>query len=260
MALYQYFYQEGLMKWISLGICGILSFGVIISISRGALVSFILIIGVIMFFEHRKAGAMMLIAVLMVIAIPFTPSYFWVRTGDLWMDLQQTIGIVPPTTTGNIRGYYNRGGLRIWQANPVFGVGMGNFGTTMRQRDFNAEVNVESNVATHNIYMQALAESGTLGFGALIALIIICMRNVLIACRLNKNRPDRRSYYAGLGVLTLTIMIAYSSVGNLMSEMLWLTFTVAALSRRVALADQKQPQKRPRPQNALAGTQAPKPG
>jgi O-antigen ligase len=63
-------------------------------------------------------------------------------------------------------------GRAYWRANPILGVGAGNFGVA--EGEFNADTGRTGKwSAAHNAYIQALAELGTFGGGLFIAMLLV---------------------------------------------------------------------------------------
>lgn len=133
--------------------------------------------------------------------------------------------------------------LNVWQKHPVIGTGLGDFDQEIEIRQSQGsyeDVAVHSNV--HNIYFQALATTGTLGF--LILFFSLLLQPFLIC------------YRASVGKLTpaslggMTVMIAYAAFGLTASWILrapevsvylvYLITVVSTVSRVSNTTDSKQ--------------------
>ena len=236
LALYQYLYRRGAQRWVGLALAALCLAGVIASVSRGALIALLTVFALMTFAERRRVGALVLVGVLALVAVPLVPSYFFERIDNLAADVKGTVyfGESESITT---RGQYNRGGMRIWLAHPVLGVGIGNFGYYFVDREFNPGARASELVPAHNIYLQALVEMGLVGLGVLLWLIGLTLRNVFSARRLTRGDPLRWPYFGGIEMMALTVLIASFSTGNIMSEGFWLLLCLAGISARVAARD-----------------------
>jgi O-antigen ligase len=233
LALYQYLYRRGSAKWLGLVLAGLCLGGVIASVSRGALISLLTVFGLMLLVERRRATALLLVAVLALAALPFVPSYFFERVDTLATDVKGTV-YFGESENITIRGHYNRGGLKIFLAHPILGVGIGNFGFYFVDPEFNPGARASELVPAHNIYLQALVEMGVIGFGVLLWLIGLTIRNVIRARASSRDDPDLWPYLGGIEMMAFTVLIASFSTGNLVSEGFWLLLCLAAAAARVA--------------------------
>ena len=243
LALYQYLYRRGLARWLGLALCMVIVGGVVASVSRGAVLS-VLVAGVAtMITERRRIIPLLLVVVLALSAVPFLPDYFNERVGDLAMDVKRSVLL---TDEGNMtsRGHLNTSGLRIWLAHPVIGVGIGNFGFYFMQEEYLAGLAGGNNMVAHNIYVQALAETGLLGFLVLVSVIVISVRGLWRARRAARHDTDRWVYFGAIEMMALTIAVSTASSGSLMHNDLWMFIGLTAVSSRIAcdLARRESPQ------------------
>ena len=84
--------------------------------------------------------------------------------------------------------------VRLFQENPIFGVGFGGFGFTVPEGEL---------TDTHSLYMKTLSEQGIIGF---IILLIIIMKAFLSGWRLN--RIGNTDFHKGLGFGFMGAVIA----------------------------------------------------
>ena len=132
------------------------------------------------------------------------------------------------------RGYYNKAGIRIWKAHPVLGVGIGNYGHYFIQPEFNPGLKASNRLPPHNIYIQALAEMGLVGFLVLCWWILQTAYNYWVAERKGDEDPDGRIYLRLCEALTLFTLTASFTSGNLMRTPLAMVIALSAVCRRCA--------------------------
>jgi O-antigen ligase len=233
LALYQYLYGKGWVRWVGLTLGGILVGGIVVSVSRGALVSLIIVFGVVMFLERRRLIPLLLILGLAVSAIPLLPDFFVERVGNLTVDVKNSL-LVGNQTGLTSRGHLNTAGLRIWTAHPVMGVGVGNFGFYYNQRQFIGGMTAKQTVVAHNIYVQTLAEMGTIGAVLLLWMLVNSGRSLIQARRATDRNGERWTYFGAIEMMTLSILIATASTGSVMGNDLWMFLGLTMIASRVA--------------------------
>jgi len=234
IALFQYLYRTGPVRWVGLGLAALLAGGVIASVSRGATLSLVLVFLVMLVRERRKILPLLFVLLLGLCAVPFLPKYFHERVGDLGADVKRSI-FLSENRDLTSRGYLMSGGLKIWMKHPVLGVGMGNFGRYFVEREYNPGFRKRNpNVVPHNIYTQALAETGLVGAGLLAWLLIMALRNILRARQAARNDPDRWLYFGAVEMMALAVIISSAASGSLLRAEFWLFICLTAMSTRVA--------------------------
>lgn len=233
LALYQYLYAKGALRWVGLVLCAILVGGVVASVSRGALVSLFIVFAVVMVLERRRWLPIMIIGGLAFGSIPLLPEYFIDRVRNITVDVKNsiTIGNDRSMTT---RGHLNTAGLRIWAAHPVVGVGIGNFGYYYSRPAFAGGMRAEQSIVAHNIYIQAMAEMGTVGIAVLAWLLLNAGRSLFRARRLSRWSQERWLYFGAVEMMTLAIVVSTATYGSLMGNDLWMFLGLAAIAGRVA--------------------------
>jgi len=237
LALYQYLYRKGIVRWIGLALCGLLAGGVIVSVSRGAVLSLVLVFLVVLVVERRRIVPLALVIALGLCATPFLPDYFHRRVGNLVTDVKRSV-FVHQEKVLTSRGYLNKAGIKIWQDHPVLGVGVGNFGFYYVEKDYNPGMLKSDRVVAHSIYMQALAETGTVGGLTLLWLILVSLRNIILARRASRHDPDRWLYFGAIEMMALAVFISMASYGSLLNSDFWLFVCLPAVSKRVAESEQ----------------------
>ncbi len=238
LALYQYIYRKGFLRWVGLALSLLLVMGISVSASRGATISLLLVFPIILVVERRRIIPLILVMALVLCTLPFLPDYYYKRMENLGSDVKRTL-LIDSRENPTTRGYLLKAGLKMWLANPVLGVGVRNFEHYYFTKEFNPGSRSMTNVMAHNIYIQALAETGTVGALILLWLILATLRNIIQARRASDRDPDRWLYFSSVEMMALAIFISTSTYGSYMWSDFWLLITLAAVSKRVALAEQE---------------------
>lgn len=142
--------------------------GNLVTLARTGLIVLIIVLLVIAAFERRRKWGRLLILAF-VLGLPvLIPRGFWFRFA----------------ATGFLRGEFStllrtgamRAGIRMFTENPVTGIGFGAYlGKSTQYGD------IVSPLVAHNMFLHVLAESGLLGFGAMVFLILCTFRNMRLA-------------------------------------------------------------------------------
>jgi len=231
---YYFLYADRTWKRvIGLALSAVLCVGVVTSVSRGAVLSLLGGMCFIMFREKRYRLRLALLIGLALTFYPLLPSYFHHRFQSIGSEVRGTI-FVGQRRGLSSRGYYNRAGIKIWEAHPVLGVGLGNYGYYFAEPEFNPGVKASSHVPAHNIYIQALAETGTVGFVVLCWWILQSVLNYRVAERRTNPDPNLRLYLRASETLTVVTLLDSFSMGSLAYTYLSMALAMSYVCRRCA--------------------------
>ncbi|MDH3627304.1 MAG: O-antigen ligase family protein [Acidobacteriota bacterium] len=236
LALYHFIYRKDPGRWFHFLLCFVLFGGVVTSVSRGALISLVVVFVFIAIVERRRMLPISLVLICAIALGPFLPSYFYKRIETLDSGIAGTV-VLRNESELTVRGHYNKGLIKIWLAHPMLGIGIGNFGHYFVEEEFNTGQRASKKVAAHNLYLQTLAEMGVVGFVMLIWLLTVTMRNAVKAWQRSRDNPERLIYYGGLMMMALTVLIASISGGSILWEDFWLVISLTAVSRQVIEGD-----------------------
>jgi O-antigen ligase len=232
IGIYAFLYCDRWWKQVlGLLLCVALSMGVVTSISRGAVVAVLCGLGWIAARERKQRMRVVIIAALALLALPFLPESFHNRFRNLNTDLRGTVALSQRTGL-TTRGYFNKAGIRIWKAHPILGVGLGNFGYYYIQPEFNPGLHGDKRLPPHNLYVQALAETGTVGFLVLCWWIAQAGYNFW---RAELRVPEDRALNGCLRTaeaVTVVALVMYFSSGNIIYSNLAMILTLSYLCRR----------------------------
>jgi hypothetical protein len=122
-------------------------------------------------------------------------------------------------------------GLRMFASDPVFGIGIGEF--HQRSGEFSSPELIAlfppaRNENAHNYPVQVLAEMGLVGFGALVCVLAVAVRNIRLALR--AAGPDRLMWGVAAGLLAfgLTCFAGHPLLIPEAAAPFWILLGVAA--------------------------------
>jgi O-antigen ligase len=137
-------------------------------------------------------------------------------------------------------------GWRMVQANPVVGVGSGNY--TIAESDYllfpgairRGDFIVDKPLVAHNIYLHVLAEMGVIGLALFLSLLALCIASAVRAVAIFRDRGEHALEMLGraLVVALAAILAADFFVSEQYSKQLWLLLAMGpallAIARRGA--------------------------
>ena len=134
----------------------------------------------------------------------------------------------------NKRGYLNQAGIQMWKAHPVLGVGVGNFGHYLVDREYNPPTKTHERTVAHNVYVQALAEFGTAGILIVLWLIVRTIQNLALARKLKRLDRGQWCYFGAIEGMAIVVLVTNMSSGNMMGQGFWAVLGLAAAAGGVA--------------------------
>jgi len=216
---------------IFFGVCFALFFmAIIVCGSRGAVLGAAAAAVMTLAKNPKRIGGMVMILVLLITTAYFLPEASKQRmlSGMHW----------ETDETATIRIGLWKAGLRMFQDNPVFGVGLGNFPQTFATRYYDPSTKrsyASAEWVPHSIYIQALSELGVTGSLPLLAILFLFFRlNGLTRKRLQTiGFGNRRNFEYRLSLGLDLALVAYLVSGAFLTVLyyphLWilLGFSVA---------------------------------
>jgi O-antigen ligase len=246
LAFYQFLYRSDRLRWLALGLSGLLAGGIIVSASRTGTFALIVVFAAIMISERRRIVPIMLVLALAIGCMPLLPDYFYSRVGNLADDAFNTI-MLNKSEQLTPRGKLNKAAIAIWLTRPVLGVGIGNFGLYFVEQEYNQGFKRSNKVPPHNAYLQALAEMGVIGLLNLIGLLAVVLWHLVRTRRISYHDFDLWQYHGGVQILILAVVINCTTGINLLKNELWLLLCLAPISHRVAVASTRSGMPSPEP-------------
>jgi probable O-glycosylation ligase (exosortase A-associated) len=220
------------------GLCLTLG-AVFASLSRGGFLGLVAV-GAYSFWRSRRKGVVVvaLCAAAALAAVVAPPQYL----DEMATIVDEWHGVLPDGT-GLQRQYAWRIGMRMFLANPVLGVGQGNF--PWRFADYEGEdrflTRSLAGRAAHSLYLTVLPELGVVGTIIFLALVLALFRD-LRAARAALGTPGRDPKDAAY-LHAVTLAVEGALVGYLVSGVFisvfyyppfWILVAIAAATRQVA--------------------------
>jgi len=189
-------------------------------VSRGGFLGMCAVFLYCMLRSPRKWIGFVVLAVIIAVVMPFVPSSYW--------DDIVTIGDVHEGTA-DLRLEIWQIGIRMWRANPVFGVGAGNFRWNVgkyqssEQRE-KYDRDLGGSVIAHSLFVEVLAELGTLGALVLLLLLWRTWKDLRRVVRLGSGdgRLPLRCYADAVTGAILACLVNGAFLSLLYYSYLWL--------------------------------------
>lgn len=188
-------------------VCIFLIIANILSITRGAWVAVLVILGYYVWFHLKsdkknvlRAVGVILIVILVIISIPAVKNNIAKR-------------LINPNLFFSASDYNRSGKIKlcidIFKENPIIGIGSGNFATYAAENPYfflGRYLVIPENMAPHAFFLQLLAENGIFGFIAMVMIFLILAKVLFKEKRYLKYR-DGKEYILGLRMFYLSFMI-----------------------------------------------------
>ncbi|MFO0701280.1 MAG: O-antigen ligase family protein [Nitrospira sp.] len=158
---------------------GIMVLGVAATMSRGGFIGLVAALGYCFFLTPNKGKTLALGFVMLLILIPLAPEKYWDEIASIGTEASNED---PRLGTGALRKEYWKAAREMFKANPVFGVGAGNFrwnlGKYQTQDQFERLGRSLEGTECHSVYFATLAELGAAGFGLFLATLWYNVRDL----------------------------------------------------------------------------------
>jgi len=203
--------------------------------SRGGVVALGVVLLAAVIFGGRWRRRAVVVAAVVAVLVPF---YFFLLAPSAAIQHLNS-----DSSTGRTDLW--RVGIKMWEANPVLGVGAGNFPVTAVQYVQSsgpltrADVIVDVPHVTHNTYLEILDELGPLGLIALLTIAIGSIASALRAARLYERAGQQK-----FGLMSRSIALALVGllsadffISNEYEHLLWLLLAVPPALLALARSD-----------------------
>lgn len=151
---------------------GIMVLGVAATMSRGGFIGLVAALGYCFFLTPSKGKTLALGFVMVLILIPLAPEKYWDEIASIGTEAGNED---PQKGTGALRREYWQTAREMFKANPIFGVGAGNFqwevGNYQTPDQFERLGRSLDGQECHSVYFATLAELGGAGFGLFLLII-----------------------------------------------------------------------------------------
>jgi O-antigen ligase len=179
------------MRLVGMGLSGIFVLGVLACGSRAALVA-LLGCGAYWLFHTNRKGIAAGVAVLGAAGfLAVAPDSFWERMGTIIGPMDQNPWVkLEDEPSKHEREVLWALAIDIWKAHPLMGIGPGQYNyVSAEQTDFVDAYQGARGLQTHNMWLQMLAEYGTLGTAVWAGAFFLSMLCYALARRRMKNYP-----------------------------------------------------------------------
>ncbi|TKB66703.1 MAG: hypothetical protein E8D52_13490 [Nitrospira sp.] len=158
---------------------GIMVLGVAATMSRGGFLGLVAALGYCFFLTPNKSKTLALGFVMVLILIPLAPEKYWDEIASIGTEAGNED---PRKGTGALRREYWQTAREMFKANPIFGVGAGNFqwevGNYQTPDQFERLGRSLDGQECHSVYFATLAEIGGAGFGLFLAILWYNVRDL----------------------------------------------------------------------------------
>ena len=201
--------QDRRLRWLAGGLCFVILAGMVLTFSRGAAVSLVVVIGAMMltgFVALRHVAFAAVAAAVLILA--FAPEYVG-RLASLGAADTATAQDTQADAALRGRATENLAALATFRDHPITGVGPGGFFRRYSQEEAN-KLDLRflgKNRRAHNMYLEIAADTGIIGLVALLAIVAVTMLQLWRATRFwaAAGRDDLFS----LGQAFLMALLAY---------------------------------------------------
>jgi O-antigen ligase len=195
-------YAHGRKKWLAASAAAFMGASIFLSGSRGGMAAFAIQMAIFfcfLFRERTHNRVALLMGGFLLVALA---SIVWIGGSEVSSRLSTLADYKRPDLNTDIRMKIDRDAVRMFSARPVLGWGLGTFADVYPQfRSFytNSLVN-----EAHNDYLQTLVETGILGFGVAMWLVVTAVRR---AWQKTSNWPSDVN-----GILALAALLGISGI------------------------------------------------
>jgi probable O-glycosylation ligase (exosortase A-associated) len=199
--------KSQLWKWLFRCVAALCVCGVVASNSRGGLVGLVAVTAFAVLTSPH--GARMLLATLVAagLFVAIAPAAYWNEMRTIFD---------PDDTTRVGRQRHWRHGAEMWKANPILGVGQGNYPWNVHfYEKFDHTTQSQGGRASHSLYFTLLPELGLVGVALYAALLCFCVADLWHVIAPAGAAPGLR--LDGYARAILAAFIAYLSTGIFLS-------------------------------------------
>ena len=189
LALFRFWSESSrFLKLFGLAACIPILSGALLTFSRGAGLSILLVLIIMTLMRYIKVRHFILSLVVSVILVVVAiPDYIY-RSYKTYTGLSSVASLRVSEADGAVRGRatVNLAALNIFLDHPLLGVGPGQ--TRLYTREYSQDKGFRRLYGTrraHNMYLEELADTGVMGFALFMAMIVITLRNLAQARRLH---------------------------------------------------------------------------
>ncbi len=254
LAIWMARYEErDLWKWAGRICTPILVFAVFLSQSRGGLLALVVIAALAWVNSRRKMQLLVRLAAAAAFLFAIGPSQILTRIQQIQIKGQAQSGAGFST---RVRVELARAGIRMMEAHPVFGVGLGQFRSVEYQYSPALGALGSKHHVAHNTYVELGAEGGI----PTLALYLAILGGALAACRSSQKLPGVPEDISALALSfqlgLIGIMVAEFFLSATYIKEVWVIISLApclyAISLQAAAMNRKTVSAQPEPATPMA--------
>ena len=191
-AFYGFEKLSGWRRWLSGAICGLMVVAIVVSYSRGGFVALVVVALYCWLASRHKFRSLVMVALAGSLLMITAPEEG--RTGQSYVERLMTM-FKTDEGTAEGRQFLWSAARNMWRANPILGVGGGNFQFLVGQyqpTNFDKPQYLQrdwSGAVTHSVYFQVLAEQGSVGILLLGYIVWAHFRTLRRLRRLTASQP-----------------------------------------------------------------------
>jgi len=223
---FSYYFAMGIRSWwwrrLGYAVCLLCVIGTVVSLARGAVLSAGLVLFLVWLRSPRKLGTFMGgFAALLV----FLLALKFILPSGVFFDEMQTISEGNKAGTGQARWFLWQFAWEVFLDNPLFGVGVGNFGVIASKTissDFTRpqfhDAHKLYGAGLHNIYFQILSEEGIIGVWVWTTMLVGFVRRIRFLRSQSADNQWNRHGGEGIDIRAISLglesaMIAFLATG-----------------------------------------------
>jgi O-antigen ligase len=207
--------------------------GVVLTFSRGGLIALGAAMLVTPFLVRRRAAAITLMVLVVIGIVAFVVTF---APADAKDRLTKNDG-------GSGRTDIWRIGWRMVEANPVVGIGVGNFqNTSVHYQIAPGAARVRTDLAdhpsvAHNSFLELLAEGGVIGLGLFLGIIVAALATAVKATRrfLRERRSDLAVLSGAVVIAIIAILASDFFISEQFAKQLWLLIALCPALAAISL-------------------------
>jgi O-antigen ligase len=194
------------------------------NVSRGGFIGLCAVLLYCLAKSPRKWVGVVVVVLIVAVVVPFVGPAYW-----------EEIATIGDTTEGtaDLRMEIWQIGIRMWQANPVFGVGADNFRWAIGdyqspEQHEKFDRSLGGSIIAHSLFVELLAELGTLGALVLLLLLWRTWKDLRQVVRAPDVPRELRCYADGLICAVLACLVNGVFLSLLYYSYLWLFISLGS--------------------------------
>ena len=216
-------------KSLVISLCLLITGGIVVAQSRGGFLGVIIMILLYIISSKKKFKSSFIAVTGLAIGLLFMPANFWERVKKI--EVKETTEIAGDDLSNKRRVELPRAGFLMWSANPIFGVGLGNY--KENSIIYNPILNeINGPGVAHNTYIEMLGETGVFGF---LLYLSIFFGSIRVLNKILRRHPDSPFLYNSARSLKISMYCFFISAIFLSaqySKFYWLlVFLIFSLHR-----------------------------